>query len=151
MRWKELERQCPHHAIPKWMINQNFYTNGKGETGVIKHIIHSQNRVIVEGKNLVKKHIKAGEGHEFGIFTVETPFHASNVQVLDPLTGRWSKVRVCRGQGASRSVISRPEILKIRTTPRPTVVNITVNPSICVKIGIGKPELQVAHFRLIPI
>ena len=35
----------------------------------------------------VKKHIKAGEGHEGGIFTVEAPLHASNVQVLDPVTG----------------------------------------------------------------
>lgn len=35
----------------------------------------------------VKKHIKGGEGHEGGIFTVEAPLHASNVQVLDPGTG----------------------------------------------------------------
>lgn len=32
-----------------------------------------------------------------------------------------SKVRVSRGIGASGSIIPRPEILKIRTTPRPTV------------------------------
>lgn len=32
-----------------------------------------------------------------------------------------SKVRVSRGMGASGSIIPRPEILKIRTTPRPTV------------------------------
>jgi len=35
----------------------------------------------------VKKHIKQGQGHEGGIFTVEAPIHASNVQVLDPVTG----------------------------------------------------------------
>lgn len=35
----------------------------------------------------VKKHIKAGEGHEGGIFTVEAPLHASNVEVVDPVTG----------------------------------------------------------------
>ncbi|KAJ9158823.1 hypothetical protein P3X46_024369 [Hevea brasiliensis] len=39
MRWKELERQCPHHAIPKWMINQNFYTN---VTPAIRGIIDAQ-------------------------------------------------------------------------------------------------------------
>ena len=32
-----------------------------------------------------------------------------------------TKVRVSRGEGASGSIIPRPEILKIRTTPRPTV------------------------------
>ncbi|KAL0663973.1 hypothetical protein Bca4012_100810 [Brassica carinata] len=47
----------------------------------------SQNRVIVEGKNLIKKHIKGGPDHEGGIFTVEAPLHTSNVQVVDPVTG----------------------------------------------------------------
>lgn len=32
-----------------------------------------------------------------------------------------TKVRISRGQGASESIIPRPEILKIRTTPRPTI------------------------------
>ena len=32
-----------------------------------------------------------------------------------------SKVRVARGNGTSGSIIPRPEILKMRTTPRPTV------------------------------
>lgn len=35
----------------------------------------------------VKKHIKGGERHEGGIFSVEAPLHVSNVQVLDPVTG----------------------------------------------------------------
>lgn len=35
----------------------------------------------------VKKHIKQGQGHEGGIFSVEAPLHVSNVQVLDPVTG----------------------------------------------------------------
>lgn len=34
-----------------------------------------------------------------------------------------TKVRVARGIGASGSIIPRPEILKIRTTPRPIVGN----------------------------
>ena len=35
----------------------------------------------------MKKHIKQGQGHEGGIFAVEAPLHASNVQVVDPVTG----------------------------------------------------------------
>lgn len=35
----------------------------------------------------IKKHIKGGPDHEGGIFTVEAPLHASNVQVVDPVTG----------------------------------------------------------------
>lgn len=37
-----------------------------------------------------------------------------------------TKVRVSRGIGASGSIIPRPEILKIRTTPRPTVGNVQI-------------------------
>ncbi|KAI3423241.1 uncharacterized protein J3R85_011204 [Psidium guajava] len=131
----------------------------KGEIGVIKRVICSQNRVIVEGKNLVKKHIKPGQGHEGGIFTVEAPLHASNVQVLDPVTGSpckvgikyledGTKVSVLRGQGASDNVVPRPEILKIRTTPRPTVagpkdmpVERVLERTYDAKTGKGMPEL----------
>lgn len=131
----------------------------KGETGTIKRVIRSQNRVIVEGKNLVKKHIKGGEGHEGGIFTVEAPIHASNVQVVDPVTGKpckvgikyledGTKVRVARGIGASGSIIPRPEILKIRTTPRPTVagpkdtpMDLVMEKTYDAKTGKGMPDL----------
>ncbi|KAL7258473.1 hypothetical protein ACSBR1_004577 [Camellia fascicularis] len=73
--------------IQHWKILRGdnvMVTSGKNKhaTGVVKHVIHSQNRLIVEGKNLVKKHIRQGQGHEGGIFTVEAPLHVSNVQVL---------------------------------------------------------------------
>ncbi|CAI9095114.1 OLC1v1030976C2 [Oldenlandia corymbosa var. corymbosa] len=137
----------------------------KGETGTIKRVIRSQNRVIVEGKNLVKKHIKQGQGHEGGIFTVEAPLHVSNVQVVDPVTGKpckvgiryledGSKVRVARGIGASGSIIPRPEILKIRTTPRPTVAGPKDTPMDVVlertydpKTGLGMPDLMSLHIH----
>ncbi|XP_075109132.1 uncharacterized protein LOC107769620 [Nicotiana tabacum] len=130
--WKSYQK-----LIHQWRIlrGDNVITisgKDKGETGTIKRVIRSQNRVIIEGKNLVKKHIKQGQGHEGGIFTVEAPLHVSNVQVVDPVTGKptkvgiryledGSKVRVSRGIGASGSIIPWPEILKIRTTPRPTI------------------------------
>jgi large subunit ribosomal protein L24 len=34
----------------------------------------------------VKKHIKQGEGHTGGIFSIEAPLHVSNVQIVDPVT-----------------------------------------------------------------
>ncbi|GFZ04716.1 uncharacterized protein LOC130751595 [Actinidia eriantha] len=131
----------------------------RGETGIIKRVVRSQNRVIVEGKNLVKKHIKQGQGHEGGIFSVEAPLHVSNVQVLDPVTGKpckvgtryledGTKVRVSRGIGASGSIIPRPEILRIRTTPRPTVagpkdtpMDLVLEQTYDAKTGKGMPDL----------
>ncbi|KAF5741914.1 50S ribosomal protein L24 [Tripterygium wilfordii] len=107
----------------------------------------------------VKKHIKQGEGHEGGIFTVEAPIHVSNIQVVDPVTGKpckvgiryledGTKVRISRGIGASGSIIPRPEILKIRTTPRPTAAGPKDTPMDLVlerthdaKSGKGMPNL----------
>ncbi|XP_042517021.1 50S ribosomal protein L24-like [Macadamia integrifolia] len=132
MGWKAAQKLIQNWKIVRGDNVMIIRGKDKGETGVIKRVIRSQNRVIIEGKNLVKKHIKQGQGHEGGIFTVEAPLHASNVQSLDPVTGKpckvgvryledGTKVRVSRGQGASGAIIPRPEILKIRTTPRPTV------------------------------
>ncbi|KAG5002745.1 hypothetical protein JHK86_026884 [Glycine max] len=142
MGWKAAEK-----LIRRWKILRGdnvMITRGKdkGETGIIKRVICSQNRVIVEGKNLVKKHIKQGQGHKGGIFTVEDPLHASNVQVLNPVTG------VSRGIGASGFIVPRPKILKIRTTPRPTVLgpkdtpmNLVLEKTYDAKTGRGMPEL----------
>lgn len=135
MGWKAAQKLIHHWKILRGDNVMIIRGKDKGETGLVKRVIRSQNRVLVEGKNLVKKHIKQGQGHEGGIFTVEAPLHVSNVQVVDPLTGKpckvgiryledGSKVRVSRGIGASGSIIPRPEILKIRTTPRPTVGNV---------------------------
>uniref|UniRef100_A0A7C9E7S2 KOW domain-containing protein n=1 Tax=Opuntia streptacantha TaxID=393608 RepID=A0A7C9E7S2_OPUST len=159
MGWKAAQK-----LIQTWKILRGdnvmiIRGKDKGETGIIKRVIRSQNRVIVEGKNLVKKHIKQGQGHEGGIFSVEAPLHVSNVQVVDPATGKpckvgiryledGTKVRVARGIGASGSIIPRPEILKIRSTPRPTApgpkdtpMEFVLEKTYDAKTGKGMPQL----------
>ncbi|XP_010693190.1 uncharacterized protein LOC104906172 [Beta vulgaris subsp. vulgaris] len=159
MGWKAAQKLIRNWKIVRGDDVMIIRGKEKGETGTVKRVVRSQNRVLVEGKNLVKKHIKQGQGHEGGIFTVEAPLHVSNVQIVDPVTGKpckvgiryqedGTKVRISRGIGASGSIISRPEILKIRTTPRPTapgpkdtpldlVLEETYNP----KTGKGMPDL----------
>ncbi|KGN61678.1 uncharacterized protein LOC101215964 [Cucumis sativus] len=159
MGWKAAQKLIRHWKILRGDNVMIIRGKDKGETGVIKRVIRTQNRVIVEGKNLVKKHIKQGQGHEGGIFTVEAPLHVSNVQVIDPVTGKpckvgyryledGSKVRVARGLEASGSVIPRPEILKIRSSPRPTVagpkdtpMDVVLEKTYDPKTGKGMPEL----------
>ncbi|OAY65851.1 uncharacterized protein LOC109720701 [Ananas comosus] len=159
MGWKAAEKIIKHWKILRGDNVMIIRGKDKGETGIIKRVIRSQNRVIVEGKNLVKKHIKQGQGHEGGIFSIEAPLHVSNVQVLDPVTGRpckigykyledGAKVRVSRGQEASGAVIPRPEILKERRKPRPTILGPKDTPMELVlektydaKAGIGMPDL----------
>ncbi|KAJ0625573.1 putative ribosomal protein L24 [Helianthus annuus] len=158
MGWKAAQKLIHHWKILRGDNVMIIRGKDRGETGTIKRVIRSQNRVIVEGKNLVKKHIKQGQGHEGGIFTVEAPLHVSNVQIVDPVTGQpckvgiryqedGTKVRVARGIGASGSIIPRPEILKIRATPRPTIgpkdtpIELVHEKTYDAKTGKGMPGL----------
>ncbi|PWA41539.1 ribosomal protein L24 [Artemisia annua] len=159
MGWKAAQKLIHHWKILRGDNVMIIRGKDRGETGTIKRVIRSQNRVIVEGKNLVKKHIKQGQGHEGGIFTVEAPLHVSNVQIVDPVTQQpckvgiryqedGTKVRIARGIGASGAIIPRPEILKIRTTPRPTIAGPKDTPIELVhektydgKTGKGMPDL----------
>ena len=64
----------------------------KGKEGKITHVLRSENRVVVEGVNIVKKHVK-GNGQQAGsINEVEAPIHASNVMILDPKTNKPTRI-----------------------------------------------------------
>ena len=56
----------------------------KGNTGEIIQILRKEDRVIVEGINMVTKHIKPSQADpEGGIVTREAPIHVSNVAYYD--------------------------------------------------------------------
>ena len=56
----------------------------KGKTGEIIQILRKEDRVIVEGVNMVTKHIKPSKADpEGGIVTREAPIHVSNVAYYD--------------------------------------------------------------------
>ena len=64
----------------------------KGKEGKITHVLRSENRVVVEGINIVKKHVK-GNGQQAGsINEVEAPIHASNVMIIDPKTKKPTRI-----------------------------------------------------------
>ena len=57
----------------------------KGQTGKVIKVLPDKNRVIVEGVNLVKKHLKEIPNvREGGIEEVEAPLHVSNLMLLCP-------------------------------------------------------------------
>ena len=57
--------------------------SNKGKEGKVSKVLRSESRVIVEGINIVKKHVKPGRTNETGgILAMEAPIHISNVFVL---------------------------------------------------------------------
>lgn len=65
----------------------------KGMKGKILKIL-ANNKVIVEGINIVKKHVKPNpnKGIQGGIKEQEAPIHCSNVALLNPATNQSEKV-----------------------------------------------------------
>ena len=64
----------------------------KGKEGKITSIFKKDNRVVVEGVNVVKKHVK-GNGQTAGsINEVEAPINASNVMIIDPKTKKPTRI-----------------------------------------------------------
>ncbi|MCX6752618.1 MAG: 50S ribosomal protein L24 [Candidatus Nomurabacteria bacterium] len=56
----------------------------KGKKGKIVRVLVSENKVIVEGANMMKKHQRPRKSGEKGsIKSIEMPIHASNVKKID--------------------------------------------------------------------
>lgn len=66
----------------------------KGATGRVLRVIPEKNRLIVQGHNVAKKHIRPSRKNpQGGRISVEQPIHISNVLALNPKSSRGSKVR----------------------------------------------------------
>lgn len=65
----------------------------KGKTGVILASFPKKDRVLVEGVNIVKKHMKPNQANpQGGIVSQEAAIHVSNVMLIDPKTGEPTRV-----------------------------------------------------------
>ncbi|MBI4121118.1 MAG: 50S ribosomal protein L24 [Parcubacteria group bacterium] len=65
----------------------------KGKTGKITHAFPSDDRVIVEGVNMRKKHRRSTQSRQKGqIVEFASPIHASNVMLVDPKTGKPTRI-----------------------------------------------------------
>ncbi len=67
--------------------------NAKGSQGVIKEMLVKQDRVLVEGVNLRTKHIKPNaQNPQGGIEKIEGSIHISNVKLVEPGTGKATRI-----------------------------------------------------------
>jgi large subunit ribosomal protein L24 len=78
----------------------------RGRTGRVKSVDPKNNRVYVEGVNVVKRHIKprtlrdTQRAQEIGgIVEMEGPIHVSNVMLIDPETNEPTRVSIKREGG----------------------------------------------------
>lgn len=56
----------------------------KGKTSTVARVLKEENRVVLEGLNLMKKHTRPRKaGEKGGIVDIAMPIHASNVKLAD--------------------------------------------------------------------
>ena len=56
----------------------------KGKNGKVIKTLRNEDKVVVEGINIVKKHVKPNNGQtQGGIFDIEAPIHVSNVKKIE--------------------------------------------------------------------
>ncbi len=82
----------------------------KGKRGEVRQVMPEDGRAIVAGVNLVRRHTRQTAQTEGGIISKESTIHLSNLAILDPKTGKATrvgfkmlddgrKVRVAKGSG----------------------------------------------------
>jgi large subunit ribosomal protein L24 len=79
----------------------------KGSKGEILKVFPDENRVLVKGINMVKKHTKPSAAGAGGIQNEERPIHASNVALLDPKTSKATRVGYKVAKDGTKTRIAR--------------------------------------------
>lgn len=64
----------------------------KGRSGDVLKMFPTDNRAIVRGINMVKRHTRQTPGEEGGIITKEASLHLSNLAIADPKDGKPTRV-----------------------------------------------------------
>ena len=66
----------------------------RGKTGKVIHVYPRIERVLVEGVNMVKKHLRKSQQNPTGaIVKKELPIHISNLSLLDPVSSKTTRIK----------------------------------------------------------
>lgn len=67
----------------------------KGKTGKVLQVLVKEQRAIVEGINVVSKHTKPNaKNPQGGILEKEAPIHISNLNLIDPKSGKATRIGI---------------------------------------------------------
>lgn len=79
----------------------------KGQSGVISRAMPRESMVLIDGINISKRHRKPTQQSRKGqIVDIPMPIHASNVQIIDPKTGKPSRIKIARTTDGARTRVA---------------------------------------------
>ncbi|HEY4995694.1 MAG TPA: 50S ribosomal protein L24 [Aestuariivirga sp.] len=79
----------------------------KGKTGDVLQLFPTENRVLVSGVNIAKRHTKAQGATEGGIINKNLPIHISNVALRDPKSGKPTRVGFKTLDGGKKARVAK--------------------------------------------
>lgn len=83
----------------------------KGATGKVLRVLKDDDRVVIEGVNMITKHIRKSQRYPQGARVKrEAPLPMCKVQPIDPKTGKGTRVRFVENRDASGKVISKQRV-----------------------------------------
>jgi large subunit ribosomal protein L24 len=87
------KNQQPKLHIRKGDTVKILAGDDKGKEGKVLAVDHDKRRALVEGINMMTKHTKPSAGKpEGGITKMESPMHISNLMLIDPASGKPTRV-----------------------------------------------------------
>lgn len=78
--------------------------SSKGKSGKVLKVLVDENRAIIEGLNMVSKSTKpSAKNPQGGIVKQESPIHISNLSLIDPKSGKPTRIAIKReGKNVTR-------------------------------------------------
>jgi large subunit ribosomal protein L24 len=88
-----METKRKKFSVKKGDLVQVIAGKDKGKRGKIVRVLLKQDRVVVEGVNNVKRHVKPSQANpQGGIVAQDNPIHVSNVMIIDPTTDKPTRI-----------------------------------------------------------
>ncbi len=81
----------------------------KGKTAKVLHVYPDKGRALVEGVNMVKKHVRKSQQHPQGaLISKELPIHISNLSLINPGTSKATRFKtLVAGDGSKQRLTAK--------------------------------------------
>ena len=77
----------------------------KGRKGKVLKVLVTKQRALVEGVNMVSKSMKpSAKNPQGGIVKQEAPIHVSNLSLIDPKSGKATRIGMKKSRGSNRFI-----------------------------------------------
>ncbi len=82
--------------------------DSKGATGKVLRVLSGENKVVIQGHNLAKKHVRPSRKNPSGgRINIEQPIHISNVLPVSPKSSKGTRVRYEIGKDGSKRRVAK--------------------------------------------